>query len=178
MKLAARSSCSSGSSGSSKSFHNIASPFFFNFVPRQIGEFPQFSVTSALARNARLLVLFQSGVSRQNRAPNDLLVADRGFQFLWRGTEGESGGRAVGVQQLRLSAGRADASGPVRSQRDRPSIEARRPVDRLSTRGTAMPVPGRSQPGPGAGDSYSLDRVTSSGRPVAIPRAGLRLVLA
>lgn len=47
------------------------------------------SAASALARNARLLVLFQSGVSRQNRAPNDLLVADRGFQFLWRGREGE-----------------------------------------------------------------------------------------
>ena len=39
-----------------------------------------------------------------------------------------------------------------------------RPVDRPSTRGTAVPVPGRSQAGPRAGDSHRLDRVTSMGR--------------
>ena len=37
------------------------------------------------------------------------------------------------------------------------ALHSRRPVDRPSTRGTAMPVPGRSQPGPRAGDSHSLD---------------------
>ena len=46
-------------------------------------------VASGLARDARLLVLFQAGVRRQSRAPNELLLADRGFQFLWRGREGE-----------------------------------------------------------------------------------------
>ena len=47
-------------------------------------------VASGLARDAPLLVLFQSGVRRQCRAPSDLLVADRGFPFLWGGGEGES----------------------------------------------------------------------------------------
>src|ERR1039458_1629677 len=68
-----------------------------------------------------------------------------------------SGGRAVGVQQPRLRAGLAAASGTVRTRRDRPGIALSRPVDRPGTRGTALPVPGRSQAGPCAQYSRSLD---------------------